>query len=187
MADVSGKGVGAALFMTISKIVLKNQLMATLDPATALTNTNKQLCENNDAGLFVTCWAGIYNTTTNEMVFTNAGHNPPIIVRKGESPSYLKTKTEFVLAGLETTHYSNSNVMLDEGDELILYTDGVTEANDIDGQLYGEERLIKTVESIKELPANEQVNNIVNNLRGFMGNAEQFDDITILAVRNKEK
>jgi len=187
MADVSGKGVGAALFMTISKIVLKNQLMATLDPAAALTNTNKQLCENNDAGLFVTCWAGIYNTTTNEMVFTNAGHNPPIIVRKGESPSYLKTKTGFVLAGLETSTYSNCNVKLDLGDELILYTDGVTEANNPNSQLYGEERLIKTVESIKDLPAHEQVNNIVADIHKFMGDAEQFDDITILAVRNKEK
>lgn len=187
MADVSGKGVGAALFMTISKIVLKNQLMSTLDPALALTNTNKQLCENNDAELFVTCWAGIYDTVTGIMTFANAGHNPPVIVRKNESPCYLVTKAGFVLAGLDGSKYTNCTVNLKEGDELFLYTDGVTEANDIKKNLYGEERLLKFVERERNNSSMDQVNNMISDLYQYMNGAEQFDDITIMAMKVKEK
>ena len=187
MADVSGKGVGAALFMTISKIVLKNQLMATMDPALALTNTNKQLCENNDAELFVTVWAGIYDTVTGIMTFANAGHNPPIIIRKDESPSYLVTKAGFVLAGLEGSKYINCTINLKQGDELLLYTDGVTEANDPNEKLYGEDRLIKFVETQRENSSMDQVNNIIAELYRYMDSAEQFDDITIMAMKVKTK
>ena len=187
MADVSGKGVGAALFMTISKIVLKNQLMSTMDPAIALMNTNKQLCENNDAELFVTVWAGIYNTVTGVMTFANAGHNPPIIIRQNESPSYLVTKAGFVLAGLENYKYSNCTINLKQGDELILYTDGVTEANDINNNLYGEDRLIKYVETQRVKSSMDQVNNLINELYNYMNGAEQFDDITIMAMKVKTK
>jgi len=187
MADVSGKGVGAALFMTISKIVLKNQLMSTLDPALALTNTNKQLCENNDAELFVTCWAGIFNTQTKIMTFANAGHNHPIVVRKNESPSYLVTKSGFVLAGLETSKYSNCTVSLNEGDEIFLYTDGVTEANDPNINLFGEERLIKVVEELRDQNSIDQVNNTMVKLQEYMNGADQFDDITIMVMKIKEK
>lgn len=187
MADVSGKGVGAALFMTISKIVLKNQLMSTLDPALALSNTNKQLCENNDAELFVTTWAGIFDTTTRVLTFANAGHNPPVIIRKNESPSYLVTKSGFVLAGLEASKYSNCTVKLNEGDEIFLYTDGVTEANDKDSNLYGEERLLKVIEEQRDKSSMDQVNNIIANLNEYMTGTEQFDDITIMSMKVKEK
>ena len=185
MADVSGKGVGAALFMTISKIVLKNQLMATMDPALALTNTNKQLCENNDAELFVTVWAGIYDTVTGTMTFANAGHNPPIIIRKNENPSYLVTKAGFVLAGLDGSKYTNYTINLKQGDELVLYTDGVTEANDSNKDLYGEDRLIKYIETQRENSSMDQVNNLINELHKYMGSAEQFDDITIMVMKVK--
>lgn len=186
MADVSGKGVGAALFMTISKIVLKNQLMATLDPALALMNTNKQLCENNEAELFVTVWCGIYNTSTKVMTFANAGHNPPILVRKNDSPLYLVTKAGFVLAGLETAKYTNCTINLNEGDEILLYTDGVTEANDSNKQLYGEDRLIKFIEEQRDNSSMDQVNNLISNLYEYMDGTEQFDDITIMAMKVKE-
>ena len=187
MADVSGKGVGAALFMTISKIVLKNQLMSTLDPALALTNTNKQLCENNEAELFVTVWAGIFDTSTRIMTFANAGHNPPLLVRKGESPSYLVTKKGFVLAGMDTAKYTNCTINLDEGDEIILYTDGVTECNNPQRDLYGEDRLIKFVEEQRDNNSMDQVNNLISDLHKYMDGAEQFDDITIMAMKVKEK
>ena len=187
MADVSGKGVGAALFMTISKIVLKNQLMATMDPALALTNTNIQLCENNDAELFVTVWAGIYDTATGVMTFANAGHNPPIVIRKDESPSYLVTKAGFVLAGFDNSKYTNCTINLKQGDELILYTDGVTEANDPNMNLYGEDRLIKCVETQKDKNSKEQVNGIIDDLHKYIDTAEQFDDITIMAMKVKTK
>lgn len=187
MADVSGKGVGAALFMTISKIVLKNQLMTTMDPALALTNTNKQLCENNDAELFVTVWAGIYDTVSKVITFANAGHNPPIIMRKNQTPSYLVSKKGFVLAGLEGATYTNCTINLDEGDEIILYTDGVTEANDPNKNLYGEDRLIRFVESQRDNTSMDQVNKVIEELYKYMNGAEQFDDITIMAMRVKTK
>ena len=187
MADVSGKGVGAALFMTISKIVLKNQLMSTLDPAKALMNTNKQLCENNDAELFVTVWAGIYDTVNKVMTFANAGHNPPIVMRKEETPSYLVSKKGFVLAGFDGATYTNCSINLDEGDEILLYTDGVTETNDPNKNLYGEDRLIRLVESQRNNTSMEQVNNIIAELNKYMDGAEQFDDITIMAMKVKTK
>ena len=185
MADVSGKGVGAALFMTISKIVLKNQLMSTLDPAIALTNTNKQLCENNEAELFVTAWAGVYNTSTNTLTFANAGHNPPVIIRKNESPCFLVSKAGFVLAGMDSAKYVDCNINLDSGDEILLYTDGVTEANDVNKELFGDDRLLKLVEEEKNNTSTEQVNDILDNLREYMKGVEQFDDITIMAMKVK--
>lgn len=187
MADVSGKGVGAALFMTIAKIVLKNQLMATLDPAKALNNTNKQLCENNEAGLFVTCWTAIYEIPTHTLTYSNAGHNPPILMRKDNKVEYLLDKPGFVLAGYESSKYVNHSLTLSEGDEIFLYTDGVTECNDKNENLYGETRLLEKVETNRNYTSADQINNIIADLQEYMNGAEQFDDITMLAMKIKEK
>jgi len=185
MADVSGKGVGAALFMTISKIVLKTQLINTKDPAAALTLTNKQLCENNTAELFVTVWAGIYDIPARTMTYTNAGHNPPIIIRKGDSAVYLKGRANLVLAGMDGTKYTSSTVKLEDGDEIFLYTDGVTEANNQAEELFGEDRLLQLMEEQRDKDATQQVNNVLAALEEYMNGAEQFDDITAMAMRIK--
>lgn len=183
MADVSGKGVGAALFMTISKIVIKNQLLALKSPAEALTEANRQLCENNEAGLFVTTWAGIYDISSGVLTYTNAGHNPPIIHHKDGKCEYLKGINGMVLAGMEGVIYSQSQVNLSSGDEIFLYTDGVTEATSLVNELYGEERLLKCLENHLGDTVKNQVLSIIDDINVFIDEAEQFDDITMMGMK----
>jgi len=183
MADVSGKGVGAALFMTISKIVIKNQMMTTKSPAAALTEANRQLCENNDAGLFVTTWSGIFEVSSGELTYTNAGHNPPIIIRKDGTCEYLKGINGLFLAGMEGTQYSESKVTLNKGDELFLYTDGVTEATSTQNELYAEDRLLSCIENHAGDTVKKQVQAVLDDVNIFIGNADQFDDITMLGIK----
>ncbi len=183
IADVSGKGVGAALFMTISKTVLKNQLQLGISPQQALMNANKQLCENNDAGLFVTCWAGVYDTETGVLKFVNAGHNPPVILRKGEIPHFIAQRRGFVLAGMEGFKYVEEEIKLNSGDEMFFYTDGVTEATNEEKMLYGNDRLLDCLEQGLDKSVGEHLNMLKEDIDKFVGNAEQFDDITIMAMR----
>ena len=183
MADVSGKGVGAALFMTISKIVIKNLLQSKLSPAETMTRANEQLCENNEAGLFVTTWIGIYNSATETLTYTNAGHNPPIIVKKNGEGYYLKGRSGFVLAGMDGVVYKEESISLEKGDELFLYTDGVTEATDSNNQLYGDMRLLDTVKRIYKKTAEEQIMAVYDDINDFIKGAEQFDDITMMAMK----
>lgn len=183
IADVSGKGVGAALFMAISKTVLKNQLQLGLSPEEAIKNANKQLCENNESGLFVTCWAGVYDIDTGVLTFVNAGHNPPVLIRKGQKPEFIKQRSGFVLAGFEGFQYKQEELKLESGDEMFFYTDGVTEAIDCDEQLFGDARLLESIEKHKGLDINEQLVLLKNDIDGFAGKVEQFDDITVMALR----
>ncbi|MCQ2512653.1 MAG: PP2C family protein-serine/threonine phosphatase [Lachnospiraceae bacterium] len=183
MADVSGKGIGAALFMTIAKIVIKNQLQSGLTTAQAMTFANRLLCENNNAGLFVTTWVGIYDIIKKELNFTNAGHNPPILYRKDEGCSYLKNRHGLVLAGMETTRYKESTITLNIGDVLFLYTDGVTEAINNEQELFGEERLLEVFRQNTSATAEEQIGKVLEAVDKFVGDTEQFDDITMLCMR----
>ena len=183
IADVSGKGIGAALFMTISKTVLKNQLQLGISPAEALTNANKQLCENNDAGLFVTCWAGVYDTKSDILTFVDAGHNPPVIMRKGEKAEFIKQRRGFVLAGFDGYQYRQEEIQLNRGDEMFFYTDGVTEATNMQDELYGDDRLLNCLDSCPDEPASNQLAILKQDIDRFVGQREQFDDITIMAMR----
>lgn len=183
IADVSGKGVGAALFMTISKTVIKNQLLLGLSPADALTNANKQLCENNDAGLFVTCWAGVYDTESGILTFVNAGHNPPVVLRRDGQPQFLSQRHGFVLAGMEGYKYRQETLQLGKGDEMFFYTDGVTEATNADNRLYGEDRLLDCLESCCTSDVGEQLKALKSDINSFVGGIDQFDDITIMAMK----
>ena len=183
VADVSGKGVGAALFMTISKTVLKNQLQLGIDPAQALMNANAQLCENNDAGLFVTCWAGVFDTESGVLTFVNAGHNPPVIMQKGKTPSFISQRCGFVLAGMEGFKYRQEELKLNIGDEMFFYTDGVTEATNAQNELYGNERLLDCLEACQDKSVSEQLDILKADIDTFVADAEQFDDITIMGMR----
>lgn len=183
IADVSGKGVGAALFMTISKTVLKNQLQSGISVDEALTKTNKQLYETNDAGLFLTCWAGVYDTESHVLTFSNAGHNPPVIIRNGNKPEFIKEKKGFVLAGLEGYQYQSETLQLNKGDEMFFYTDGVTEANNPQGELYGESRLLRCLETCEEELVSNQLAVLKNDIDKFVNGADQFDDITIMGIK----
>lgn len=182
IADVSGKGVGAALFMTISKTVLKNQFQLGIEPSEAIKNANRQLCENNEAGLFVTCWAGVYNTETGVLTFVNAGHNPPVLLKKGDTPHFISQRSGFVLAGMENFPYRQEELTLSPGDEMFFYTDGVTEATNADEMLYGNDRLLDCLEACAGKPVGEQLDALKADIDLFVGGADQFDDITVMAM-----
>ena len=187
IADVSGKGVPAALFMVIAKTLIKNHAQAGECPADVFTGTNRQLCESNDAGLFVTAWMGILDMETGEFTYVNAGHNPPLIRRKGGGFEYLKSRAGFVLAGMEGMKYRQASMTLEPGDMICLYTDGVTEATDTGNQLYGEERLQNRLNAEKEKTLEEILHGIKADIDVFVKGAPQFDDITMLVLRLRER
>ncbi len=182
IADVSGKGVPAALFMVIAKTLIKNHAQNKETPGEVFTNTNEQLCEGNDAGLFVTAWMGVLQISTGHFVYVNAGHNPPLLRRAGGSFEWLKSRPGFVLAGMEGVRYRENEMELAPGDVLYLYTDGVTEATDAHQQLFGEERLQAALNEQPMLPVGQMLSKIKGCIDSFVGEAEQFDDITMLGL-----
>jgi len=191
MADVSGKGVPAALFMVIAKTLIKNHALNKEAPSQIFTNVNNQLCENNEVGMFVTGWMGIMDIFTGHMDYVNAGHNYPLIIRKNGSVEWIKSRPGFVLAGMEGVRYRQNELQLEEGDLIYLYTDGVTEALNVSQELFGDERLerVLSMEDVKEMKPEMLLHKVAEELNLFAGEAEQADDITMLALyRNvKEK
>ena len=183
IADVSGKGVPAALFMVIAKTLIKNHAQNRETPGEVFTQTNAQLCEGNDAGLFVTAWMGVLEISTGKFVYVNAGHNPPLLKRAGGQYEWLKSRPGFVLAGMEGIRYRENTLELLPGDTLYLYTDGVTEATSSAQELYGEERLQAALNEASELPVSQLLPRIKNCIDTFVGDAEQFDDITMLGLQ----
>lgn len=185
VADVSGKGVPAALFMVIAKTLIKNQAQQGRSPAEIFTSVNNQLCENNEAGLFVTSWMGILDINTGEFTYVNAGHNPPLLMRAGGEFEYLRSRPGFVLAGMEGIRYRQTTMNLGEGDVLYLYTDGVTEATNAANELYGEDRLLNVANQHKEDTPQQLLPSIKADIDQFVGDAPQFDDITMLGLKIK--
>lgn len=186
IADVSGKGVPAALFMMTAKTLLKNFVLNGKSAAEALELANMQLCENNEAGMFVTVWLGILDYEKGELEFANAGHNPPLLKKAGEPFIYMDHKTykrSIMLGMRENVHYKNNRIPFGRGDILYLYTDGVTEANNVKEELYGEERLRSCLEANYEQPPEELIRTIRADIDDFAGEAEQFDDITMVVLK----
>jgi len=186
IADVSGKGVPAALFMVTAKTLIKDYTQMKLEPEEVFTRVNKILCERNDAALFVTAWMCVVDLATGHMKYVNAGHNPPLIYSKDKGLYYLKTRPGFVLAGIDTFRYHQAEFTLKENDRLLLYTDGVTEATNSSQQLYGENRLFDYVNNHLNDSAKSIVEGIWQDTIQFKGEMEQFDDITMLAFYLKE-
>jgi len=186
MADVSGKGVPASLFMMISKILIKNVSSIDKETNVALTRVNNMLCDGNKLGLFVTAWFGILDLTNGHLEFVNAGHNPPLLYsNKTGNFDYLRTKPNLLLAWKENVNYVKNEIQLDAGDRLFLYTDGVTEATNVDNKLYGEKRLQEFLNDNIELNVEDTINEVKKDIDRFVGNAEQFDDITMLELDYK--
>lgn len=187
MADVSGKGVPAALFMVIAKTLIKDLTQMGLSPDEVFRQANDKMCEANDEGMFVTAWLGILDIHSGHMDYVNAGHNPPLLYRKHGTFEYLKQKPGFVLAGMEGIRYQSGSIDFDEQDMLYLYTDGVTEATDSSEQLYGEERLKAALDScLKQNPEAEPLsvlNAVKTDIRAFVKEAPQSDDITMLGLK----
>lgn len=185
MADVSGKGVPAALFMVIAKTLLKNSAQTGLSPRAVLEKVNCQLCENNDAEMFVTVWLGILEISTGKVVCANAGHEYPVIKRAHGDYELIKDKHGFVLAGMESARYKEYELQLYSGDRLFLYTDGVPEATDIQNSLFGVERMLVSLNSHKEAGCEALLQLVKQDIDAFVGQAPQFDDITMLTLELK--
>lgn len=182
IADVSGKGIPAAMFMMTAKTIIKGLAESGLPVNEVLTQANEKLCEENDTGMFVTVWMGILDIRTGKVSFACAGHNPPLIYRKDKGFEYLRLRPGFVLAGMEGVRYKAQELCLEPGDRIYLYTDGVTEATDAEKCLYGEERLKQFLDTHNELSAKDTLYTVKDSIDEFVGDAEQFDDITMLMV-----
>ena len=186
MADVSGKGIPGAMFMMNAKTLIKSHAESGLAVHDVFTQVNSLLCENNAAGMFVTAWMGILDLETGRVCYANAGHNPPVVRRKDGTYEYLKGKSNFVLAGMEGIRYREQQLQLQQGDEIYLYTDGVTEAHDSNSQLFGEDRLLISLNSAVNMPVDDICKKVKADVNAFVGEAEQFDDITMMCIRLNE-
>lgn len=187
VADVSGKGIPAAMFMMTSKTIIKGYAESGKNVDEVLTTANEKLCESNEAGMFVTAWMGVLDTVTGKVEFANAGHNPPLVRRADGSFEYLRSKHGLVLAGMEGIKYKKNELYLSEGDEIFLYTDGVTEATNADGELYGEERLLARLNTLHGLSGEEICAAVKADVSEFVGDAPQFDDITMMYLKYNGK
>lgn len=183
IADVSGKGITAAMFMMKAKTLIKSYAEKEADAAAILTETNKALCEGNEAEMFVTCFMGILNLETDTLAFANAGHNPPLVRQKDGAFEYLAFRPGFVLGEMDHIRYRIGEMTFEPGDEIYLYTDGVTEATDRDVTLYGNERLLDVLNRARGRSAEEICRIVKADVDKFVGEAPQFDDITMLHLR----
>ena len=182
VADVSGKGIPAAMFMMTAKTFLKSYAESGMSVEEVLRYANEKLCEGNDANMFVTAWVGFLNTKTGLITYANAGHNPPLIKQADGTFSYLKSRPGFVLAGMEGIQYRKSEIQLMPGDSIYLYTDGVTEATDVKNELYGEERLLTVLNANADAAPQSICEKVKADVDAFVGEAPQFDDITMLCL-----
>ncbi len=183
IADVSGKGIPAAMFMMTAKTIIKGYAESGKPVDEVFTTANEKLCESNDAGMFVTAWMGVLDTVTGKVEFANAGHNPPLVRHAGGGFEYLRSKPCFILAGMDGIKYRKNEFTLAPGDEIYLYTDGVTEATDSENNLYGEERLLALLNSMGDLSGEEICRAVKADIDAFVGDAPQFDDITMLYLK----
>lgn len=187
VADVSGKGIPAAMFMMTAKTIIKDLAESGMAVNDIFTKANEKLCENNESGMFVTAWMGILDLTTGNVQFANAGHNPPLLKRADGSFVTLKTRAGFVLAGMEGVNYRVGEISLNKGDRLFLYTDGVPEATNSENTLYGEDRLLSFMNKNASMEATKLLPALKGNIDEFVGEAPQFDDITMLMFDYKPK
>ncbi len=180
VADVSGKGVPAALFMAITKTLLKDNL-ADMGLSEAVTRVNQTLCNNNKANLFVTAWVGVVDIKNNKLTYVNAGHNPPLVRHGNGDYEYLESDPDIVLAALDGYQYAQVEVDMTPGDRIFLYTDGVTEAKDSKSGMYGEDRLREYLNSHYDIEPEQLVAGLKDDIDGFACKTEQFDDMTMLS------
>ncbi|MBQ6560676.1 MAG: PP2C family protein-serine/threonine phosphatase [Erysipelotrichaceae bacterium] len=185
MADVSGKGVPGALFMMISKVILQNCAQYDNSPAKVLSNMNDTICSNNQEQMFVTVWFGILTISTGMIVAANAGHEYPIIMKHGHDFELIKDRHSFVIGALPDVEYQEYTIAMEAGDKLFLYTDGIPEAVNSSNVQYGIDRLIKALNQIKDSDPEMILKYIKTSVELFKGDAEQFDDLTMLCLEYK--
>ena len=182
IADVSGKGIPAALFMMVSKTIVKNIAMTGISPSEVLKKTNIALCENNKNDMFVTVWFGILELSTGHVRAANAGHEYPMIKNKDGRFAMLKDKHGFVLGGMEMAVYREYDLYLDEGGVLFVYTDGAPEATNDKGELFGVQRMLDALNGTESDKPDVLLKEVRSSIDVFSGAAPQFDDLTMLCV-----
>ena len=181
MADVSGKGVPAALFMMVSKAILKTNALAGKSPREILTTANETICSNNKMQMFVTVWLGILEISTGRITAANAGHEYPALARGGDF-ALLRDKHGLVIGAMEGVEYKEYEIDFKPGDRLFLYTDGVPEATDAEGRLFGTQRMLDALNAARDAGAQEILGGVKKAVDGFVGASEQFDDLTMLCI-----
>ena len=182
IADVSGKGVPAALFMMIAKILVQNYAVSGRSPAQVLEAVNRQICANNREEMFVTVWLGVLDIKTGEIVAANAGHEFPAVRQTGERFELIKQRHGFVIGGLEGVKYREYSLTLKPGSRLFVYTDGVPEATNAQNELFGTERMLDALNADPAASPVEILVNVQKAVDGFVQDAEQFDDLTMLCL-----
>lgn len=180
IGDASGKGVPAAILATITQKLIKHLLKSEKDPSQILFLLNNELCENNAETMFITLWIGIYNKTTKMITFSNAGHNPPLVCEDGEF-KYLNIDTGLVLGVMEDFEFKKEEIKLSK--EIILFTDGITDANNDEDKMYGSERLLNFFNKFES--DEDPIKPLFNDITNFTRDIEQFDDMTILYLKDK--
>ncbi len=180
MADVSGKGVPAALFMVIAKTLIKNRALLGESPATVLRNVNEQLCEGNEAELFVTVWLAVIQISTGKGMAANAGHEHPVIRRAGGQYELVTYRHSPAVATMEGIKFREHPFELHPGDSLFVYTDGVPEATDSKDVLFGNDRMLEALNKEPDAAPEKLLTNVRSSIDAFVGDAPQFDDITML-------
>ena len=183
MADVSGKGIPAALFMMVAKTILQSCAMLGKSAAETLDKTNEALTTNNQTGMFVTVWFGILEISSGKLSCANAGHEYPAIKRADGSFELYKDKHGFVIGGMEGTRYQEYTIQLDHGDMVFLYTDGVPEATNSDVVMYGTDRMLAALNREKDSSLKELLDNVCYDITDFIMDAEQFDDLTMMCLK----
>lgn len=183
IADVSGKGIPAAMFMMTAKTLIKSLVESGIEPSEVFKIANNKLCENNETGMFVTAWLGILDLNTGLLQYVNAGHPPPLIKHNGRPFEFLCLNTNFILGRIDNITYKVNEIQLSLRDEIFLYTDGVTEATNVSNELFGEDRLLESVNEKNNLTVNELCSKVKSDVDKFVKDALQFDDITMLAIK----
>ena len=185
IADVSGKGIPGALFMMLSKRIIEDAARADLDPGEILEKTNRSLCDNNQAGMFVTVWLGILELSTGRLTAANAGHEYPAIGKNGGGFKLYKDKHGFVIGGLEDVRYRSYELQLAPGDKIFVYTDGVPEATAESMEMFGVERMTAALNTNPDGSPEEILPTVKRAVEAFIGDAEQFEDLTMMCLKYK--
>ncbi|MCR5792841.1 MAG: SpoIIE family protein phosphatase [Lachnospiraceae bacterium] len=187
IADVSGKGVPAALFMMISKILVQNFAMTGRTPSQVLESVNDQICSNNKEGMFVTVWFGILTISTGKLLAANAGHEYPVLTNENGEFALVKGKHGFVIGGMEHMKYKEFELDLSVDSRLFVYTDGVPEATNAEGEMFGTDRMLAALNKDSHASPEKILANVREAVDGFVKEAEQFDDLTMLCLEYKGK
>lgn len=185
IADVSGKGVPAALFMMASKIILANNALISKSASATLTNANHAICSHNREEMFVTVWLGILELSTGKLTAANAGHEFPIFRKPNGEFELLKDKHGFVIGGVDGVQYKEYEIQLEPGSKLFVYTDGIPEANNGHKELFGTDHLVAALNKNPDLPPQEITKQVRSAVDEFVQDAEQFDDLTMLCLEYK--